>query len=214
MICLLWMKACYKILCLLLITVYTCLYNCHSNRLTILDKYLQNRRIRKAFKYIPAGALLLDIGCHKGELLLKAQKKIKAATGIDPACIPGRINPKTELIKGNFPRDLIIKTKFTCITALAVFEHIEPVEQLRFLAACREALEPGGRLIMTIPDQKVDQVTARLKKLRLIDGMDLQAHHGYDVFNTIPLASKAGLKLHLFEQFEWGLNNLFVFVKP
>jgi 2-polyprenyl-3-methyl-5-hydroxy-6-metoxy-1,4-benzoquinol methylase len=182
--------------------------------LTWLDKYLQWRRFRKALKHVPDGAVMLDIGCHKGELLLKASGKIVSGTGIDPNCETGQLSSKIRLIKGRFPHDLPGNKTYNCITMLAVFEHIPMAEQPGFLKDCYNLLDHGGTLILTIPDEKVDKILHRLKKMKLISGMNLEEHHGYDAFNTLPLGTKAGFRLQVFEQFEMGYNNLFVFLKP
>ena len=58
--------------------------------LTWLDRYLQQRRIKKVVPYIPANAALLDIGCHKGELLVQVKHMINEGVGIDPHCINGK----------------------------------------------------------------------------------------------------------------------------
>jgi cyclopropane fatty-acyl-phospholipid synthase-like methyltransferase len=182
--------------------------------LTWLDKYLQWRRFRKALKHVPNGSVLLDIGCHKGELLLKASGKIASGTGIDPNCETGPLSSKIGLIKGQFPDDLPEGKTFSCITMLAVFEHIPARRQPEFLKNCFNVLEQGGTMILTVPDEKVDKILFRLKKMKLISGMNLEQHHGYDAFNTLPLGAKAGFRLLVFEQFEMGYNNLFVFIKP
>lgn len=157
---------------------------------------------------------MLDIGCNKGELLLKASGKISSGTGIDPHCETGTIDGNIQLIKGRFPDELPPGKTYSCITMLAVLEHIPAKQQLDFLKNCFNQLEQGGLLIITVPDENADKVLARLKKMKLISGMDLEEHYGYDAFNTLPLGTRAGFRLVIFEQFEMGYNNLFVFIKP
>jgi 2-polyprenyl-3-methyl-5-hydroxy-6-metoxy-1,4-benzoquinol methylase len=190
------------------------LYKTSPNILTWLDRYLQWRRFRKALKYVPNDAVILDIGCHQGEFLLKASGKILSGTGIDPNCENRWLSSKIDLIKGRFP-DAVPKGKtYSCINMLAVLEHIPAGQQPGFLQDCFNLLDKGGLLILTIPDEKVDKILHRLKKMRLISGMNLEEHHGYDAFDTLPLGAKAGFRLLVFEQFEMGYNNLFVFLKP
>ena len=182
--------------------------------MTWLDKYLQWRRFLKALKHVPNGSVMLDIGCHKGELLLKASEKIISGTGIDPHCETGNLSSKISLIKGKFPDDLPNGETFNCITLLAVLEHIPATMQPEFMKGCFNVLDRGGIMILTVPDEKVDKILDRLKKWKLVSGMNLEEHHGYDAFNTLPLGTKAGFRLLVFEQFEMGYNNLFVFLKP
>ena len=111
---------------------------------------------------------MLDIGCNKGELLLKASGKISSGTGIDPHCETGTIDGNIQLIKGRFPDELPPGKTYSCITMLAVLEHIPAKQQLDFLKNCFNQLEQGGLLIITVPDENADKVLARLKKMKLI----------------------------------------------
>ena len=165
-------------------------------------------------QHIPERAVLLDIGCHEGQLLKKVSKKILKGTGVDPLCSTKTLAQNISIINGRFPEALPNGNIFSCITVLAVFEHIPPAMQQNFLKHCYSALENGGLLILTIPGKKVDSILQTLKRYKLISGMSLEEHHGYDPFNTLPLGAKAGFRLVLFEQFEMGYNNLFVFLKP
>ena len=80
-------------------------------------------------------------------------------------------------------------------------------------AGCARFLKPGGRLIITVPAAAVDHILAVLKFLRLIDGMSLEEHHGYDVRQTPEIFSVGSTSELLCAQkrFQLGLNNLFVF---
>ncbi|HEY7819578.1 MAG TPA: hypothetical protein VIG29_15255, partial [Vicinamibacteria bacterium] len=50
-----------------------------------------------------------------------------------------------------------------------------------------------------------------LKFLRLIDGMALDEHHGFEPSDTPAIFSGFGLRLVRRRKFQLGLNNLFVF---
>jgi hypothetical protein len=57
----------------------------------------------------------------------------------------------------------------------------------------------------------VDWILAVLKFLRLIDGMSLEEHHGYQVKQTTAIFSAKSFRLLRRKRFQLGLNNLFVF---
>ncbi len=50
-----------------------------------------------------------------------------------------------------------------------------------------------------------------LKRLRLIDGMSLEEHHGYDVGETTAIFGEPDFRLVRHRKFQLGLNNLFIF---
>lgn len=179
-----------------------------------LDRVLQHWRTSKAIKYIPNQAEVLDIGCYDAIVFQKLGKNLKYGVGIDPL-----INPikafNYELVTGYFPKDLTEKNQyFDAITLTAVLEHI-PYEILdEFAQNCFLHLKPKGIIAITVPDPLVDDILKILIKLRILDGMSLEEHHGYDVALTVPLFERVGLKLIKKEIFQLGLNNLFVFQKP
>ena len=177
------------------------------------DRVLQNWRTKKAIGWIGEGAEVLDIGCYDAIVFERLGKKLKFGLGIDPVISPVK-KENYELIQGYFPKDLNIKNqKFDAITLLAVLEHIPDTEMAQFAVSLSEHLKPGGHLIITVPDVKVDYILEVLKFLRIIDGMSLEEHHGFNVKNTKQIFEKVGLKLVKHSTFQLGLNNLFVFKK-
>jgi SAM-dependent methyltransferase len=176
---------------------------------TPLDRLLQRLRIRKALPHIPAGGRLLDVGCADGSLIRAATGRVRDAVGIDPDAPAG-----SGLIRGSFPRDLRDRGPYDAIALLAVFEHVHDEERPAFVAACRELLRPGGRVVMTVPAPTVDRIVDTLRRMRLLHGMDIEAHHGYEPGQTPALFASAGMRLVTHETFELGLNHLFVFELP
>ena len=160
-----------------------------------------------------AGMRVLDVGCADGAMFRQCPD-LADGVGIDPD-VKERLNIGANLlVPGLFPADLPDERAFDAITMLAVLEHI-PLEAQAVLARdCAVHLKPGGYLIITVPSPLVDHILAILRAVRLIDGMSLEQHYGFDVAMTRPTFESAGLKLVKQGRFQAGLNNLFVFQKP
>lgn len=177
-----------------------------------LDRLLQRWRIGKALPWVRAGDRLLDIGCFDPELLKRAEGRIASGVGIDPLATPAK-HGKLEIVRGECPGEpRFADGAFDCVTMLAVLEHIPQREALA--RECFRLLAPGGRVVITVPKPAVDRVLAVLLALRLIKGMSLEQHDGYDIERTTPIFEGAGLRLMKRRGFQLGLNCLFVFEKP
>ena len=179
-----------------------------------LDRFLQKWRIAKARPYVAAGSRVLDIGCADGALFDQLADRIAAGVGIDPDLKEPVCRGTVRLMPGRFPDHLPALEPFDAVTMLAVLEHF-PQDQLAPVArACALALKPGGLLIITVPSPAVDRILHALQRLRLLDGMDVHQHTGFDVRATPALFLAAGLLLVKASTFQLGLNHLFVFQRP
>lgn len=178
----------------------------------ILDRILQIWRIKKGIKYITGTSKILDIGNYDDTLFRMLGRKVKYGVGIDPLAIPAK-HQNYEVICGHFPNDLNDNETYDVITLFAVLEHIPTNEINRFAKAISNHLKPGGKLIITVPDTKVDNILNILTKLKLVHGMSLEQHHGYQIDDTEKIFNPYGLILQKHIKFQLGLNNLFVFVK-
>jgi len=179
-----------------------------------LDRVLQHWRTSKAIKYIPINAEVLDIGCYDAIVFQKLGTKLKYGVGIDPLISPLQ-KANFELRSGYFPQDLDTTHQyFDAITLTALLEHIPESIIETFAQNCASHLRPNGIIAITVPDPKVDKILELLIRFKILDGMSVQEHHGYDVRQTVPLFEKVGLKLIKQESFQLGLNNLFIFQKP
>jgi SAM-dependent methyltransferase len=115
------------------------------------------------------------------------------------------------LVRGSFPDDLPDCAPFDVITMLAVLEHVPRDRQQAFASACAKYLRPGGRLVITVPSPRVDAILSVLKTLRLVDGMSLEEHYGFDPDATPSIFASHGFDAVERRRFQFGLNNLFVF---
>lgn len=178
-----------------------------------LDRWLQDRRFDKVRPYVQLGDRVLDIGTSDGAMF-DFLKEVTDGVGIDPHLQSSTPREGITLVRGFFPVDLPDQRPFDVIALLAVLEHIPPQEQHELAEGCFRMLKPGGRLVLTVPSPLVDNVLAMLRLFRLIDGMSLEEHYGFNPKQTPQLFQSAGLKLTRWSRFQLGLNHLFVFAKP
>ena len=181
--------------------------------MTWLDCLIQRWRIQKASLYVPKAARVLDIGCADGALF-RHLGFLRGGIGIDPDLQANLELPNANLIAGFFPQDLPDKHGFDVITMLAVLEHIPRHAQGPLAKDCFAVVKAGGKLIITVPSPFVDKILDVLKLLRLVDGIRIDQHYGYDAKLTPEIFNSAGFELVQSRKFQLGLNNLFVFRKP
>lgn len=177
-----------------------------------LDRRLREARIARARDFVRQGDVVVDVGCADGAMFERLGDSIERGYGVDPTLAEGREAPRYSLYPGSFP-EALPAVSCDVITMLAVLEHIPTAEQPAFADACYEMLKPGGRVVITVPSPRVDDILAVLSKLRLVDGMSLEEHYGFDPSRTEEIFSAPRFRLHRRRRFQLGLNNLFVFEK-
>lgn len=178
-----------------------------------LDYRLQRERTRRVLPYVERGARVLDIACADGALFKMLDDRPSAGVGIDLDPVPPS-TPKYRYVQGSFPTDMPPGGPFDVVAALAVVEHIPDQDQAGFAAGCAKQLRGGGRLVVTVPSSRVDDMLRVMKAVRLLDGMRDEQHHGFDPRMAIAMFERAGLVLECHSTFELGLNHLLVFRKP
>jgi hypothetical protein len=68
-------------------------------------------------------------------------------------------------------------------------------------------------VIVTVPSPRVDDILGVLTRLRLVKGMSLEEHYGFDPAQTESVFSPPRFRVAHRGRFQLGLNNLFVFEK-
>ncbi len=181
----------------------------------LLDRTLRDWRIARATSQIPPGAEVLDIGCHDGALFRSLGPALRRGVGMDADLVGELEGERYHLYPGHFPDDLPADGgPFDAVTMLAVFEHIPNEAQAAVAAAIWDAVKPGGVVVITVPSPMVDPMLDVMIKLRILDGMETDQHHGFVPADLTPLFTSQGFELTLEERFQLGLNNLFVFTRP
>jgi len=178
-----------------------------------IDSFLQKWRMQVAMRQLPRQVKLIDVGAHNGELFEALGTQLVEGFGIEPL-LPFRTQfPKYCLEPGYFPQVHPEKGGWDAITLLAVLEHIQPSQQKSLADACWEILRPGGLVIITVPSPSVDSLLFVLKSMKLIDGMSLEEHFGFQPEDAKRIFSKPRFRLIQHKRFQMGLNHLFVFSK-
>src|SRR3954453_11195562 len=116
-----------------------------------LDRYLQSKRIARARPFIRQGDVVLDGGCADGEMFEAWRGHIKYGYGVDPLVAKRTDTDLYTLLPGLFPEALPEGTTCDVFTMLAVLEHIQPEDQAKLAQDCYKTLNPGGRVVITVP---------------------------------------------------------------
>lgn len=178
-----------------------------------VDRLLRRWRMAKASRWIPSNSRVFDVGCGDGALFRLLKGRGVSGEGLDPGLEAPLDQPGVRLRRGKFPEVEVEGAAFDAITMLAVMEHIPREDQPAVARRCWELLRDGGRVVLTVPSPQVDVIARWLVRLRLIDGMALEEHYGFEVKEVAPLFGKAGFRLVKHGSFQCGLNHLFVFDK-
>jgi hypothetical protein len=179
-----------------------------------LDRLIQRARIRMALRFIHGRVRVIDIGAHRGELFTALGSRLEEGFGIEPLLAEKRGAARYSIVGGFFPESRPDREAYwDVVTMLAVLEHIPQVAQSSVAGACERLLRKGGRVIVTVPAPAVDRILGILKRMRLIDGMSLEEHYGFNPGDTVRIFTDAGLCLVDHRHFQFGLNNVYVFEK-
>ncbi len=122
-------------------------------------------RMYRRFERSPARPVIADFGAADGRAMLETHRLLDASSSVgvewaeDLIASAPALPPGCSLVQGDVtqPNPHITAGTFDCVTALAVFEHIEKPE--RMAARMFEALKPGGLMIATCPSGIWDRIS-------------------------------------------------------
>jgi SAM-dependent methyltransferase len=147
-------------------------------------------RIVRRYAALGPSAAVLDVGCGSGAFLDRVRHETGASVaGVDFVDLSHREEFRgVEFHHGLFYEQQVGRDRFDLITMWHFLEH--DYEPLRSLERAREALKPGGRLIVEVP--RLDSVSFRLFGDRW-PGLQAPQHTAlYDRAHLIALMEKAG----------------------
>jgi len=180
--------------------------------MTGLDRFIQRWRMRQALRFLPGrAARVVDIGAHEGELFRALGDRLERGFGVEPLRRTSLAEGRFTVEPGFFPATRPAEGGWDAVTMLAVLEHVPRDQQAALAAACHAVLRPGGRVIITVPAPAVDAILAVLRALRLVHGMSLEEHYGFEPADTVRIFAPPAFRLVHQSRFQLGLNHLFVF---
>jgi 2-polyprenyl-3-methyl-5-hydroxy-6-metoxy-1,4-benzoquinol methylase len=184
----------------------------NTTQKAILEKPLSWMRCLKGRKYC-SGKRVLDFGCGAGLTNLRALQGVAAErAGLDQLFFgtPPCKNPDGIYIYGSY--EDLPQTSFDVITALAVFEHIEPIELPIVLNNLKRSLKKDGLIVGTVPTPRGQPVLEFLSyKLGIIDESQIRDHKKYYSRNELAEQfASAGLAMIDYQTFQLGMNSFFV----
>ncbi len=178
------------------------------------DIYLQTQRMKRASAYIPRNSIVADVGCRDGSLFEYLGDALGFGYGFDPYLDTVIEAERYVLNPCAFVPEKVSPDSLDCVTMLAVLEHLDAAAIDDVFKASVRALRTNGRIVITVPDARVDYILNALERFGIIEGQSLEEHHGYDVGLTRQIFERDGLfGLVAHKRFQFGLNNLFVFKK-
>lgn len=178
-----------------------------------LDRWLQHQRLNRVLPWLKPGQKVLDLGSANGALFERFSQADPESLGIDPTLAQDNwTSGGFRLCRGFFPEQMPANVgQFDAVVLLAVLEHIPGNQLASFAEGIARYLRTGGRVLLTVPSPRVDGLLGILKQLRLVDGMSLEEHHGFDADSTPQLFREPWFRLVSHQRFQLGLNHLFVF---
>ena len=180
---------------------------------SLLSPFLEKIRLGKISKHI-VGNRILDFGCGYGKLASYIQDKQYVGVDLDQRAIElaRKLNKDRTGIYFYSMDDLENETdKFDTVVMAAVIEHLDnPYEILQNM---KSHLREGGRIIITTPTPMANKILRFGSKLRLFSRDAVNEHKSLlTKKDFISISFDIDIRLEIYERFEFGLNQLVIYV--
>jgi len=179
----------------------------------IFEPLLRWFRIRRVIAQVPLGATVLDVGCGRSAKFLRAiAPRIRQGVGVDFKVTHPPQLPNLETHQLHLDELLPFEdNRFQVVTMLAVLEHIE--HEAEILAEIYRVLQPGGKLVLTVPSIWSQPVLEFLSyRLKLISEEEIRDHKRYYTRDRLHrvLVDKTGFTCFHHRYFQLWMNNFCV----
>jgi SAM-dependent methyltransferase len=180
-----------------------------------LDMFLAKQRYKIAKKQIKSvrhRERILDIGCGSYPLFLTTVD-FSEKYGMDKMVQTNKLVQGVTLINCDFENEERLPFQndfFDVVSALALFEHIEPASLVKIHREIHRILKTGGVYVMTTPAFWTDRLLRFLAKIRLISDVEIKDHKGsYKHFDILSILQKSDFQKEKikFGHFEMFMNS-------
>lgn len=155
-----------------------------------LEGFIASLRMSAALKAIRTslhGSEILDVGCGSYPLfLIKApftrkvgvDQLVPGAMPAIPGAIPGAIlGPEIlQLSLNGEVRLPFPDASFSCVSSLAVIEHLDPAGLPALMAEIHRVLKPGGQFVLTTPHGFAGGILRLMARLGLVSKEEIEEH--------------------------------------
>jgi 2-polyprenyl-3-methyl-5-hydroxy-6-metoxy-1,4-benzoquinol methylase len=183
----------------------------------LLEPVLRRMRIRQVLPVIrkyPQCALL-DVGCGaKAALLRSVEPYVTRGEGVDfkaPELRTSKLSTRRLTLGDRLPCG---DEEFDVVTMLAVLEHLAQPDAI--VREIYRVLQPGGRLVITVPSLAAKPVLEFLAyRLGIVSEAEIRDHKRYYNRRRLgELFAGTGFQVEAHHYFQLGMNNFLVARKP
>lgn len=177
-----------------------------------LERFLARQRCNRVFPYVK-DKFVLDFGCGTNAWnAIAIQQACQKVDGVD------RSLEKSTTLEGiHLYQDLAMVqgSIYDVILALAVFEHIKPLQLREILASFHNLTHSQSVIVGTVPSRRSRRILEFLSyNLNLIDRSQIEDHKVYyDDLWMREIIEDTGWELSQFQSFQFGMNCFFALRK-